>query len=627
MLYDGGSSRIEFHKNVNLLFGTQSVTCADTLSVRVGEQAASGRVPITGVSAEGDVVMKAGAWTARGQLLQWDAVTQAAALKGKATLVTGPRIRLETSSDVSLLRMTDEMRVEGPGKLTLSPAPSTPEDPDEAAPTVPGPADAASAILKLQPGERIVLSWTKRMVRDAGAGFAKFDGDVTVTKDTGKVRADSLRLDFDEEGRLTRARAIGNVVVDTPAAGAQRQIKCHALDVDAAEQTISMQASPDQILKWEFDKTTVASTHILLNQRDMTIRCPAPGKLRIADAADKPADSIIVQWSKSATLHRKPKAPTPPYATFDGDVKIHRPDQLLSAKETIRVDFDAAMTTPVTITANGDALMDVRVGKPADSPAPDAPADPVAPPEADPRLRVELRAPALILRADKQIVATPKDVKSPGTLTVRDAEGVASGTIKWLDSFKLDLPTGQAAISGGVHAHTPSGDLNSDRVAIEFESSNIKHISATGKVKFKGPNENDWQVVCRTAEAIFAGGDLHQFIAREKISVTDGPRRLKAGTLILTFAPPAGAPDQKTTLTKAVAEKDVRLNYVDDQEKTTIQAGGDKLEWTPPADDDATQLSVYKLTGKPAWLKRGAVENQQPTISFYRETGKERKKP
>jgi len=627
MLYDGGASDIQFRNNVKLLFGTQqSVTCSDKLTVRVGEEAASGRVPITGVSAAGDVVMKAGGWTARGQLLQWAAVTQKATLKGKATVVTGPRIRLETSSDVSLQRMTDEMRVEGPGKLTLSPAPSPPENPDEAAPTVPGPADAASAILKLQPGDRIVLTWTKRMVRDAGAGFAKFDGDVTVTKATGEVRADSLRLEFDKEGRLTHARAIGNVVVDTPAAGAHREIKCHALDVDADMQTISMQAAPDQILKWEFDRTTVESTHIGLNQRDMTINCPAPGTLTIAGTSGKPADSIVTQWTTSATLHRKPKAPTPPYATFDGDVKIRRPDQLLTAK-AIRVDFDAAMTTPVTITARGEALMDVRIGKPTPPDATAVPAAPVAPAEPDSRLHVQLRAPALILRADKQIVTTPDGVKAPGTLTVLGAKGVATHTIKWTDSFKLDLPTGQATISGNVHALTSSGDLKSARVIVEFESRNIKHISANGNVQFKGPNKDDWQVVCRTAEAIFAGGQLHQFIAREKIRVTDGPRRLEAGTLILTFASPPGAPDQKATLTKAVAEKDVRLNYVDDQKKTTIQAGADKIEWAQPAADDPDQLDVYKLTGNPAWIKRGNVESQQKTIYIYRKTGKDRQQP
>ena len=167
--------------------------------------------------------------------------------------------------------------------------------------------------------------------------------------------------------------------------------------------------------------------------------------------------------------------------------------------------------------------------------------------------------------------------------------------------------------------------MKSDSIVIEFESSNIKHISADGDVQFQGPNKDDWQVVCRTAEAIFAGGELHQFIAREKICVTDGPRTLKAGTLMLTFAPPAGAPDQKATLTKAVAEKNVRLNYVDDQKKTTIQAGGDKLEWTE-------QLGVYKLTGNkltrnPAWLKRGAVESQHMTITFDRETGADRQEP
>jgi lipopolysaccharide export system protein LptA len=638
MLYDSDASRITFKDNVHLLFGALSVVCTGTLSARVGEQTASGRVPITAVSAEGDVVLKAGTWTVKGDFLQWDDVTQAAAIKGKATVVAGPRIRLETPSDVSLLRMTDEMRVEGPGKLTLSPAPRPAEKSDEAAPAVPEAASAASAILKLQPGEQIVLTWTERMVRDAGAGFAKFDGNVTIVKATGKVRADSLRLDFDKEGRLTHARALGGVVVDAAGPAGQRQVKCHALDVDAVKQTVSMQSSPDQRLKWEFDRTTVESTHIRLNQRDMTISCLAPGKLTIGGADDEPGDRIVTEWTKSAALHRQPPAQTPPYAVFTGAVKVRRPDQLLGA-ETIRVDFDKDMTTPLTITASGMALMDVRVGKsdasgatlvpaaPAEAADPEAPAEPVAAAEKDSRLRVQLRAPKLVLRTEKQIVATPKGVKSPGSLTVLDADDVVSSTVKWLDSFRLDLRAGHATVRGGVLAHTPSGDLKSSAVVIEFESSNIKHISADGDVQFQGPNKDDWQVACLAAEAIFAGGELHQFIAREKILVTDGPRRLEAGTLILTFAPPAAAPDQKATLTKAIAEKDVRLTYVDEQKNTTIRAGSDKLEWTQPAADDPEQLGVYKLTGNPAWLKRGSVESQQRTISIYRKTGTDRQEP
>ena len=210
---------------------------------------------------------------------------------------------------------------------------------------------------------------------------------------------------------------------------------------------------------------------------------------------------------------------------------------------------------------------------------------------------------------------------------IAKAGEAVSSTIKWQDSCKLDLGAGHAAIRGNVQAHTSSGSLSSSAVVVEFEGSNIKHISADGGVQFQGPNKEDWQVACRSAEAIFAGGDMHQFIAREKISVADGPRRLEAGTLMLTFAPPPGDQDAKPALSKAVAEKDVRLNYVDEQKNTKIQAGCDKLEWSLPAPDDPDQLDVYKLTGSPAWLKRGAIESQQRTISIYRKTGTERKEP
>jgi lipopolysaccharide export system protein LptA len=146
---------------------------------------------------------------------------------------------------------------------------------------------------------------------------------------------------------------------------------------------------------------------------------------------------------------------------------------------------------------------------------------------------------------------------------------------------------------------------------LEFNENNeLRHANAEKDVRFQGTGQNSWQLSAASAEAVFAsGGVLNQLIAKKDVEVKETGRTLRAQLLKLFFEPVEGT--KGYIVSRAVATTNVSVQY---EGAGGAQGLGEQLDWDRKND-------TYRLTGKPAVVKRGSVGAEHPVILIDPKSG------
>jgi len=604
LVYEHGQRRATFHENVRVEFGARSLRCTDRFTVNIGETDAGRKLHVTDVRAAGDAELRFEDTLARGETIEWRNVTQTAVLNGEPCFVETPQFRLEGRT-LSLFRMSDGLLAEGPGKLHWRPGSKKEED----SPARDDVGDAA--LLRLRNNEPIEITWQGSMTRDATEHFALFEGRVVASQQASSLSCDTLRIHLDAgTGGLTGVLAEGNVLIRDRQAEAARDVACHRMEWDAEKSTVDLQAAQGRQLTITADRQTIISPRIVVNNARKTILAPAAGRLIVRAAEtpegdDEPPD-IAVDWGTSALFQRGDD----PVATFEGTAQAHRAGQTIGG-DTVRVEFDGEME-PLLIKARGKAFIEVLDRRLQAGGKPGTTAVGLLPAGAHGDLR--LTCEEISVHPTEKVISSP----TAGTLAVLN-QGVPGDTVRWSKSMRLELSRNVAEFEGDVMADTRDGVMTAQRVLLEFKDNpvsgrpELNHIGAEGGVEFRGKGDDPWKITSATAEIVFAGGSrLHQFIARQDVEVTDQVRSLRSAGLVLTFAQVDG--EDKPVLSRALADKNVRIHYQGEGLAGAIEAGGERLEWERDTD-------IYVLTGDPAWYRRGALEDRNRVIRVYRPTG------
>jgi lipopolysaccharide export system protein LptA len=609
MLYEHLARRVTFTRNVKAVYGVRTLTC-DELTIQLAAAEGKGPPKVSDIFAQGNVALSFEDQVARGQSLEWHSVTQTGTLVGEPCEVVASAFRL-TGDRLTFYQMNTRFHSKGPGKLFWGGG--APQAAGAASPPAGKPAAAIPqvGILNLNKDNPVTISWQTSMSYDVAArpSYATFAGNVVAQQADSALSCDQLALNFQPDTTdIDSVVATGNVSVRDQRTANAQDITCQELTWKAQADTIELTAARGQTVAITQGRQKISSSHMVFDNRQGILDCPAPGRLTMEPtrqpAAGAAAPPIAVDWQTSMRFVQRPA----PFATFAGSALAQRGDESLKA-DSLRIDFDAQMN-PLKITAQGGALIDVRSSG-ALSAAPMAPAG--QPPAPGVENHWRLAGESVTIEAPQQVMWSD----TPGTLTVMQ-NGTTAGTIAWQKQVRLDSREGTAHFEGGVAADTTGGTLKCDDLTARFdENQQLRHAWAQGNVEFEATGANPWKLKSATAEAVFVeGSQLRQVIARgddaAKVRVADANRVLDSRRLTLSLDAAEG--EAMPTISRAIAEEDVVLTYNVDP---IVQAMGDRLEW-----DRATD--TYVLTGEPrARVRRGSMVTSSSRIVLNRLTGRD----
>ncbi len=242
---------------------------------------------------------------ARGQKLEWQIVTQSATLEGDACEVTSPEFRL-TGQKLVLYRLDSRFDVKGPGTLYWG-APAQPDPPKPAAPAPAADAKASGpraqgsraavaaapvGILTLGKDNKVTVKWQTSMSYDVDAAYATFAGSVVAQQTDSSLKCDQLKINFRQgSSNIDSVVATGNVSVRDVNATSGRDILCQELTWNAGADTVELTAVKGQTVTITQGPQTISSSHLVLDNAQGALDCPAPGRLTMAPAgAEEGAD-------------------------------------------------------------------------------------------------------------------------------------------------------------------------------------------------------------------------------------------------------------------------------------------------------------------------------------------------
>jgi lipopolysaccharide export system protein LptA len=308
---------------------------------------------------------------------------------------------------------------------------------------------------------------------------------------------------------------------------------------------------------------------------------------------------MVVTWKSFMMYERSTGA----QAVFQGDVHVQQTGRDLSAR-FLRVMFDSDQE-PVQVIASGKAMLKVKG-------APDM-GTKTAEAEKDKKDGMAKDIENWHLTSDRIEGYLQEDrvrATGPGELLIKRANG-QDDWIKWKDRMQADFSKSYARFYGEIRSDFGGAKLNSEMLRLDFNANReLRHLKARKEVHFVSPGKQSWKMKAEFAEAIFAPGSvLSQIIARDKVDVRDKRRRLKSEFLILFFHKKSGGKGQ--SLERALARKNVGVQYEGEEE---LQASCERLDWDAESDK-------YRLTGKPAQLKKGKMQMDGGKIIIDRGSG------
>ncbi len=636
MTYLHKDRKVTFTKNVKAVYGPRTLT-GDELTVELGDVEGKRDPVVSRILAVGNVTLTYQDQVARGQRLEWQIVTQSATLEGDTCEVASPEFRL-VGQTLVLYRLTSRFDVKGPGALYWGP-PAVADPPQPAAapsaaagskllgPRALGPWAAAAAapvgILTLSKDNKVTVTWQTSMSYDVPARYATFAGGVVAQQTDSSLKCDQLKINFRQESSdIDSVVATGNVSVRDVNATSGRDILCQELTWNAGADTIELTAVKGQTVTITQGPQTVSSSHLVLDNAQGALDCPAPGRLTMAPAgAQEGAAPVTVSWQQSMHFTQRPA----PQASFNGGVVAQRGDESLKA-DSLGIDFDAKMN-PLKVTALKGADIEVRSNSAlfpsASSAAPSAPAVPAAVAAATGDGSFwRLSGDSITIEPPSQTISSD----APGTLSVLQ-HGSSAGTISWQKQMRLDSVKSEAQFEGGVDAQMPAGTLKCDRLTVTFEVIDgvrqLRHGRAEGNVRFESTEQNPWRLKSAVADAIFGpasalrqiiarGDDTHMVEASGRYGDETAGQSSTVTSRRLTLSLDTAAGEGNPSISRAVAEEDVTVTYAT---QPPVQGTGDKLEWDRSTD-------TYTLTGEPvARVVRGALVTSSRKINLNRRTG------
>jgi lipopolysaccharide export system protein LptA len=598
MTYEDLPHRVTFVEKVVLTAGPTTLRCNRLVFELTPGENADDVTGVKNVVAEGSVELVHEDLVARGEKLRWQEVWQEGTL-------TGDRCTLENDSflvsgrELSLYRVNSRVEVNGPGELrwkgvqTVVQPGAAPPEPESA------------GLLQMSANDPMVITWLKSMTHDAEEQKAHCEGQVTASQKGSTLACETLELHLaEEQGQVRKIDAREKVELRDEWGGAGRRIRCDRLVWDAAQRVAVLRASEGRVVNFEIGHKTIVCAHIVFDQAQNALDCPAPGRLSL-DPPEADTETAArgrrteIKWQRM--MHFAQGAE--PRAMFDGSVTAESEGEVVEA-DTLKVRFDADLN-PLSIDAIGHAVLESSSERVQPSGTDDQ--QTVPPAQAGRVTARRVTADELTIEPQSQLITS----STPGTLTILDA-GEASGSISWQGGMRFDQKGRKATFDKEVVADMEGLVLETDTLTMTFsETDDLQNVSPVGNVHFvlKG----SWDLRCRKAQAVFVGdSSLRQFIARDEVVVNDQERTLRSDLLTLGFRDSDDG--EQPVITKATAEGNVRVQYAE----MDVEAGGDRLEWTE--EDDR-----YVLTGEPeAYLRaRGMPTVKSRMIPIQRLTGKQ----
>ncbi len=608
LIYENLARKVTFSDNVVATFGPKTLE-AEELVIQLDEKEGKDELTVTDIVAKKDVCLTYRDQVLRGDSLVWRNITQTGILTGQPATIQTREFDL-SGGELTLYMLNDHFHAEGPGDL-LWKAPHEAEE----QPAQPASEETLSAgPLKLTSDAPIRITWQESMRYDVPDNEASFVGQTVVEQDENSLTCQQIIVNFNEgTGEVSKIDAQGQVGIRDKLTGTVREALCEKLVWDAQMQTIELTAAEGKEVTITAGTRTIVAPQVIFDGAAEALKCPAAGRLKVtADKAPRtdgssPGPPIQVNWQKNMQFLQQPE----PVATFEGSAVARRGDYMIEG-EVLRVDFDRKMS-PIKISATGDAVVEV------------VSADETPPAEGDSGSQGEeptalnavgltgkhwrLECSEVVIQVEEQIMHS----STAGTLVVFEKDA-PSGTMSWDSKMQLDLTDLYARFEGSVVARVPAAEMASNTLRLDFdETGQLRHGSAEGDVRFTAAGEGGWLLTAASAEAIFGqASSLQQFIARGGVEIADAHRRLRAARVQLFLQE---AEDQsQPVIYRAVAEDEVWLQY---QQKDTVEAGGDRLEWNQTTER-------YVLTGEPyAYVRHGVmIVNESPTIILDRPTGR-----
>ncbi|MFW6279787.1 MAG: LptA/OstA family protein [Planctomycetota bacterium] len=589
MIYDEGVRRITFRDNVRVVSGEKRLQ-ADKLEISLDAGNDSGKVQVREITASGQVRIKYRDQKASGDEFVWEDVTQTGTLTGDEARVERSNFSV-TASHMTFLRLDNRFQVRDAGTLIQKPTRES------------GDADAGEA-MGLARDKPVTVTWEEGMKYDTSNQRANFEGKVHVKQEDTSLTCEDLALRFDNTGEeLKRASAEKDVTITHTDGDETQEVECAKAVWEAGERAIQMSGEGDDGVVVTAGTERLESSKVRYVTATNRFECPRRGKLNIErqeTANDATAGAMEVEWQDWMLYERTEQ----PEATFYGDVVITQPGRTLGA-EFLRVRF-GENRAPEHIIASQDAVLEVKGEDESEEDAPGR--------EEDSGLSALGRGKTdWTLRADRLegfLLEDRLEAEREGELRIHKDNG-EHDSIRWSRRMEADFQQSTARFYGDVEAAFENSLLQTESMKLDFNSDReLRHVNCSEKVRFESGGETNWILESGSAEAIFAPGSvLSQIIARDDVSVKEAERRLNSQFLTLFFR--EGKDAGNRALHRAVARKDVKVNYVED---TELEAFGDRLDWN--ADQDR-----YRLSGDPAKLQRGGMETEGQTIVIDRGSG------
>ncbi|MFW6189708.1 MAG: LptA/OstA family protein [Planctomycetota bacterium] len=594
MIYEHSAGRATFSENARAQYGGRTLS-AHELTVLMSEADGKERVEVSDIIADGAVELTYRDQTASGDHMEWHNVIQSGTLTGEPCTVESPGLSIR-GRKLTFYQMNDRFDAAGAGRLLWEPSvngqeDSEPEDGGEEA----GP-------MNLSADRPVRVQWTDSMSYDIAGRFASFSGGVKVQQGANDLSSDQLRIEFAENSdRIAAVVASGNVLVREAPAQSGREVRCDQFAWNAEEQITKLTAEEGKTVDLQEGGRTIASRQVVFDNRTGALRAPYPGRLRMEPAQAGGSGPITVKWQQSMRFVRGQE----PVAYFQGAATAESKEQSIQA-DALQVEFGPEME-PARVLARGNALIEVQS---AGRSLPDAGLTGAAEEAPDGRDR----EPGLWrLTADSVTIAPPQQTiqsGTPGRLDLIEG-GSSSGSVRWQETMRMDSDRNEAVFEGTVEASLSEVRVNCDRLSLHFnEEGELRRTHAEGNVDFRSTGDKTWRLRSTSALGMFTSGRLRQFIARGEVALSDPDSTVNCRRLTLFLNEVEGEPEP--VVTRAVAEKDVRVSYRKQEE---IEASGDRLQWNRATDQ-------YVLTGEPyAEIKRGGGATVAERIVLTRSSG------
>ena len=605
LIYDHPARKATFVGDVKVDSGGKTLRCKKlTASIQKGE---TGTFSVTDIKADGQVWLHHGDFTAMGNHLQWQTVTQTCELKGKDSTVATPDFTL-FGSHLTFFRMNNRFQSEGAGELSWSSPPGAAKDEGS----------QETGLLAGDESGETHISWNEGMTYDRSEHWALFKGSVAAEQGQTELQGEELELQFGPNNARVK-KGIARTSAKLIKGGNNRGdivFTCEQMEWFPDKSTLRLTSGEGEQVHVRTPGQELTTAEVMLDQSTGEMRCAAPGTMTVAESKNPDGEanpSVAVAWQESMKYSRN----SPARAFFTGDVEASMGTRTIHSQQ-LRVKFNESMA-PREIIASGEARLSShgdstakKKEKTGENKEPSGTSDenPVSLPSGAGGMKGwALECAEFTIRPGENILKAGSD----GKLRLNEDTKGAKKFIRWADRMEYSGKDSSALFVGDVHARVAGNRLSSERLRADFSKSGaVRYVRARKNVDFSGTGQASWDMESDSAEAIFEGDSkLREVIARDNVRVSDQRGELECEFLHL-FLEDDPTAKKGSRLSRAIAETDVFVNH---REPPESKAYGDKLTWN-------YDTGLYVLTGDPyARLIRGGTKAKYEKLIINRKTG------